>query len=100
MKKKAWDGMSDFIKGKWKISWIEFRNIHVGSSGPAHMRIKKKMTPTATMPELAKLELVSTFLDVLRSICRTIGYVSCVPNGTSLSKTFLKYYVPQKVICN
>jgi len=68
MKKKACDGMSDLIKGTWKISWIELKNIQVGSSGPAHMRIKKKMTTIASMPELAKFELVSTCLDVVRSI--------------------------------
>ena len=50
--------MSDLIKGTWKMSWRELRNIHIGSSGPAEIRIKKKMTPTTTIPELAKLELV------------------------------------------
>lgn len=76
MKKKACAGMSDLIKGTWKMSWRELRNIHIGSSGPEQIRIKKKMTPTATIPELAKLELVLTYLDVARSICRTMGYVS------------------------
>jgi hypothetical protein len=60
MNKKVCAGMSDLIRGTWKMRDIELMNIQVGSRGPAHSIMSKKSTDMMTIAISAILEELLT----------------------------------------
>ena len=61
MKKWACEGISDLMRGTWNKSCIEFRNIHVGRSGPAHRSSSRMRQKMAAMTVSVTSEVFSIY---------------------------------------